>query len=104
MKKILWTVVRHAIGAVGAVLAWAATTDMQAITDIATDMQAIVGALMTISAAGGGIYNKIMQKRALKQTALYNAVEATNTFDASVVGANGEFKEYALSAKEVTKA
>ena len=73
MKNILSSLSRHAIGAVGAILAWAATADVNAINDIFQNLQLIIGAVMTIGAAGGGIYSAIKAKQAKRQTAISSA-------------------------------
>jgi len=65
MKNIFGSVLRHAIGAAGAILAYLATVDMQSLADISTDVQAIIGATMTIGAAVGGIMAKVKSKRVL---------------------------------------
>lgn len=73
MKGILGSILRHVIGAAGAILAWAATADMNSVVDIASDAQAIIGALMTIGAASAGILAKIKAKRKAQASAFISA-------------------------------
>lgn len=103
IKSILGSITRHAVGAAGVVITWLATADAAAVTDLLTNIQAIVGAIMTIGAAASGIWAVVKQKRAIKATALFNASNATGPFMATIVDAKGDFKEYAIPAKDVPK-
>lgn len=94
IKSILGSITRHVIGAAGVVITWLATADAAAVTDLLTNIQAIVGAIMTIGAAASGIWAIVKQKRAIKATAVYNAQNTTNGY-ASVRDADGKFKEWA---------
>jgi hypothetical protein len=73
MKKILWTVARALGAAIAGALGYAATVDVETWSEIFTNLQAIGSALGVIAVAGGGIYNKVQQARALKQTAITSA-------------------------------
>lgn len=89
MKDILGSLARHAIGGVGAILAYLATVDAQGIADLASDFQAIIGAVMTIGAAAAGIRAKLKARKALRLTAEVNAALPKGA-PAVEVKANGE--------------
>lgn len=73
MKKFLWTVVRALGAALAGALGYAATVDVETWSEIFTNLQAIGSAIGVIAVAGGGIYNKVQQARALRKTAVASA-------------------------------